>query len=88
MEMLGLRFETAVSEADEHYAGTPAETVAVLSRRKAEAVAPRARLWVSWEFLAVAALKDDAGQINITIRIRPRIFIKVALDRFIVFFPS
>ena len=40
MEMLGLRFETAVSEADEHYAGTPAETVAVLSRRKAEAVAP------------------------------------------------
>ncbi|MBR1408503.1 MAG: septum formation inhibitor Maf [Clostridia bacterium] len=40
MQMLGLSFETDVSQADEHFAGTPKETVAVLSQRKAAAVAP------------------------------------------------
>ena len=39
MQMLGLSFETDVSQADEHFAGAPAETVSVLSQRKAAAVA-------------------------------------------------
>ena len=38
---LGLTFETDVSNEDEHFSGTPAETVGYLCRMKAEAVARR-----------------------------------------------
>lgn len=41
LDTMGLSYDVDVSDADESFAGTPEETVLELSRRKAQAVAPR-----------------------------------------------
>ena len=41
LDTMGLEFSVDISDADESFAGTPEEMVLELSRRKAQAVAPR-----------------------------------------------